>query len=126
MADEIHDNPMIDYLKKNEGLPFHSLAMGLKSVMMGMGWEPPRREKIPAECPKSYNPYTYCPLAFRHEDDMILDYVTQLAIEIKRINGHEMLLFGKDGRMIDRYACEITAYMNGRIHQILKEKKVKK
>jgi len=127
MADGIYDNPIIDYLKGNEGSPFHSVAMGLKSVMMGMGWQPPQSEKkAPALCPKSYNPYNYCPLAFRHEDEMILDYVSQLAIEIKRLNGHEMSLSGDDAKAIDRYCGQITAYMNGRIRQILNEKKGKR
>jgi hypothetical protein len=75
----------------------------------------------PAKCPLSYDPYTYCPLAFRHEDEMVLDYISQLAIEIKRINCHEMSLSGEGARAIDRYACQITAYMNGRIHELLRK-----
>lgn len=81
------------------------------------------KKNIPALCPKSYNPYTYCPLAFRHEDEMIMAYVSSLAVEIKRINGHEMSLSGEDARAIDRYTCQITAYMNGRIHELVKRLK---
>ena len=77
----------------------------------------------PSLCMKTYNPYDYCPLVFRHEDEMIMDYISQLAIDIKRINGHEMSLSGDDARTIDRYACQITAYMNGRIHELVKRLK---
>ena len=77
-------------------------------------------KKVPALCPKSANPYTYCPLVFVHEDDMILSYASSLAVEIKRINGHDMRLSGDDAKAIDRYTCEITAYMNGRIHELVK------
>jgi hypothetical protein len=127
-ADKIFDNPIIDYLKKHvrnhEGLPYWSLATGVQGVMMQMGWDPPEhKEEVPAKCPKSYNPYTYCPLAFRHEDEMILDYIHQLVVDIKRINGIGMSLSGEDAQMVDRYACQITAYMNGRIHELLNFKK---
>jgi hypothetical protein len=80
-------------------------------------------ENIPALCLKSYNPYTYCPLAFKHEDDMILAYVNSLAVEIRRLNGLSMSISGNDARAIDRYCSEITAYMNGRIHELVKRLK---
>jgi len=73
----------------------------------------------PAQCPKSASPYNHCPFVFKHEDDMILSYVSSLACEIKRINGLGNTINANDARMIDRYACEITAYLNGRIHQIV-------
>jgi len=50
---------------------------------------------------------------------MILSYVSSLACEIKRINGLGNTINANDAKMIDRYACEITAYLNGRIHQIV-------
>lgn len=82
-----------------------------------------KKDKIPALCLKSYSPYNFCPLCFRHEDEMVLDYISQLALDIKRINGLGMTLAGADSRMIDRYACQITAYMNGRIHELVKRLK---
>jgi hypothetical protein len=78
--------------------------------------EPIVSGKVPALCLKSYNPYTYCPLAFRHEDEMILSYVHSLVVEIRRLNGLPMSICGHDAQAIDRYCSEITAYMNGRIH----------
>lgn len=79
-------------------------------------------DTIPALCPKSANPYTYCPLVFKHADEMINSYCTALALEIKRVHGlGNTQVDGEDARLIDRYCGEITAYMNGRIHQILND-----
>lgn len=75
-------------------------------------------------CPKASDPYTYCPLAFRHADDMILSYCESLAMEIRRINHLPMQISGDDAKAIDRYCGQITAYMNGRIHQVLKQLKL--
>jgi len=72
-------------------------------------------------CPKSSNPYTYCPLAFKYADDMILSYCSSLVVEIRRANGLPMQISGDDAKAIDRYCGEITAYMNGRIHQGLNQ-----
>lgn len=70
------------------------------------------------KCPLSCNPYTYCPVMFKHADDFILAKVETVAEETKRLlsTGREIDI----PRMIDRYCGEITAYMNGRIHEILK------
>ncbi len=78
---------------------------------------------MPEKCPISANPYNYCPLKFRHEDEMILAEVTMLAQEIKRVNGIITPDTSEEARLIDRYASEITAYMNGRIDQLLRMKK---
>lgn len=75
-------------------------------------------KEVPALCLKSSNPYVYCPLRFRHIDDMILDCVHSLAIEIRRLNGLPMCLSGDEAKSVDRYAGQITAYMNGRIHEL--------
>lgn len=78
---------------------------------------------IPALCPKSANPYTYCPLVFVHEDDFILSMVQALAGEIMRVNGVKSWASGgatESSRLIDHYCREITAYMNGRIHELVK------
>ena len=71
------------------------------------------------KCPKSASPYNYCPLVFRHADEMISSYCVALAVEIRRVNNLPMQISGDDARAIDRYCGEITAYMNGRIHQLL-------
>jgi len=70
---------------------------------------------IPEQCPKSASPYQYCPFVFRHEDDMVLSYISSLAEEIKNSNGDMV----REWKAIDRYSCQITAYLNGRIHQII-------
>ncbi len=77
----------------------------------------------PENCPKSCSPYDYCPLVFRHEDDMILSYCELLAMEIRRVNHLGMQISGDDAKAIDRYCGEITAYMNGRIRQGLEQVK---
>jgi hypothetical protein len=77
--------------------------------------------ETPTKCHKSYNPYTYCPIAFRNEDDMILEYVHSLAVEIKRLNFGTLSLSGDDARAVDRFCGQITAYMNGRIHELIKK-----
>jgi len=84
------------------------------------------KKEIPELCPKSANPYTYCPLVFKHADDMILSYCESLAMEIRRINGHNPQTSGDDAKAIDRYGGQITAYMNGRIHELVKMIKEKK
>jgi hypothetical protein len=53
---------------------------------------------------------------------MVLHYVIALVEEIRRINGLPIQHTGEDARMIDRYGGEITAYLNGRIHQLLEGK----
>ena len=73
----------------------------------------------PALCIKTFNPYTYCPLVFKHEDDMILEYMHSLVIEIRRVNGLPMSISGEDARAIDRYCGQVTAYLNGRIHELV-------
>lgn len=78
------------------------------------------KEVEPAVCKKAHNPYTYCPLAMKHSDDMILSYVNSLAVDIKRLNHLPMRADGIDeARALDRYTGEITAYMNGRVHGII-------
>jgi hypothetical protein len=64
-------------------------------------------------CDKVYNPYTYCPLKFEYEDDVILGYIISLVADIKLRPQHE-------AESIDECTNQITAYMNGRIAQILK------
>ncbi len=75
----------------------------------------------PKVCPKLYSPYEYCPLIFKHADDMILSYCETLAMEIRRVNHLPMQISGDDAKAIDRYCGEITAYMNGRIRQGLEQ-----
>lgn len=72
----------------------------------------------PAKCPEGANPYIYCPLMFVHQDDFIAAKVEILTQEAIRVQGDSVRL----GQIIDRYSCEITAYMNGRIHGILFDK----
>lgn len=71
---------------------------------------------FPAQCPKSASPYNHCPFVFRHEDDMILSYISALVEDVKRSPSEE-------AKSIDRYTCQITAYMNGRIHQAIQHLK---
>lgn len=81
--------------------------------------------QIPALCPKSANPYTYCPLVFMNEDEMIMSYLDGFAQDIKRLNNLPMTLSGDEAEKFDRWCGTITAYMNGRIHELvgmLKEK----
>jgi len=73
----------------------------------------------PTQCPKSASPYNHCPFVFKHEDDMILSYVSTLTEEIRLANGIIRGVSLRESHLIDRYACEITAYLNGRIHQIV-------
>lgn len=77
------------------------------------------KKDIPAKCPKSASPYNHCPFVFRHEDEMVLSYISTLAEEIKRVNGISHANTGDEARIIDQYSCHITAYLNGRIHQII-------
>jgi hypothetical protein len=48
-----------------------------------------------------------------HEDDFILSYVHNIVIETKRLNGLNMEITSEDAKNIDKYACIITAYLNG-------------
>lgn len=84
-------------------------------------------DKSPELCAKSYNPYTYCPLVFKHEDDFILSKIGMFAQEIKRVNNLKnwQSLSGEEAGLFDRYCGEITAYMNGRIHELVKRLKEK-
>ncbi len=75
----------------------------------------------PALCTKSYNPYSYCPLLFKHLDDFISAMVTTVWSETKRLNGLEATISSAEAEMIDRNTGELTAYMNGRIHEILRQ-----
>ena len=50
---------------------------------------------------------------------MILSYVSTLTEEIRLANGISRGVSLRESHLIDRYACEITAYLNGRIHQIV-------
>lgn len=73
-----------------------------------------------SKCPKSASPYKGCPLVFEHEDDAILEYVLLLAEEIRLANGiSQPKDSSREARIIDKAACQISAYMNGRIHQQL-------
>lgn len=72
----------------------------------------------PHICPKSYSPYVYCPLMFMSADDMIGHYLTKFTLDIKRMNGLEMQI-GDEGILVNSYCGEITAYMNGRLHEAL-------
>ncbi len=81
----------------------------------------------PTQCPKSYSPYNYCPLAFMHEDDFILAMLSGAFLDIKRLAGLKQTLSGEEAIMLDSRCKEITAYMNGRIHatiQMLERKEV--
>jgi len=71
---------------------------------------------IPALCAKTNNPYTYCPLIFVHEDDMILSIVTMIFQDAKRIEENSI----EWAQRIDSATRELTAYMNGRIHEAAK------
>lgn len=72
------------------------------------------------KCPNSTNPYTYCPLASRFQDDKVMGYVTTIANEIKRVNGlYDRPMSSEEARLIDRYCGELTAYMDGRIKQVI-------
>ena len=147
MANTMMDNPIVDYLKEHvrnyEGLHYWSLAMGVQGVMERMGWSScehrwddigsylrqcrkcgdiatievkhSKNKKVPALCLKTYNTYDYCPLVLRHEDEMILSYISMLAEDIKRANGNGV----EEVQAIYRHCCEITAYMNGRIHELV-------
>jgi hypothetical protein len=91
--------------------------------MAGRRKEMTKPKRDPAWCVKASDPYHYCPLAFSHQDEMIMKYVTSLVMEIRRINCFNMMsITGADARAIDRYGGQITAYMNGRIHQAIKLK----
>jgi len=70
---------------------------------------------IPPKCPKGADPYTGCPLMFRHEDEALLSMVSLCVQEAIRVQGDEVRLT----QIIDEYTSIISAYMNGRIHGIL-------
>jgi hypothetical protein len=70
-------------------------------------------EEIPAQCPKSANPYTYCPFVFKHENEMILSMVDLLIRDARRARPEEL------ARLADDRTRELTAYMNGRIHGVM-------
>jgi len=72
-------------------------------------------KKEPALCLKTYNPYTFCPLVFKHEDDMILSYISMLSEDIKRLQDDPL----EEAKRIDRTCMTITAYMNGRVHELI-------
>lgn len=78
-------------------------------------------DRSPAQCPKSASPYNYCPLVFRHEDDMILSAISMLATDIKRLSHHNVHVSSDEAKAIDRASCIITAYMNGRVHEAIKQ-----
>lgn len=75
--------------------------------------------KTPTSCPKSYNPYTFCPLKFVYEDDMILYYINSLQNDVIRL--HDQKRDDEIAMRTDRCCSEITAYMNGRIHELIKK-----
>ena len=78
-----------------------------------------RIDDNPALCAKSYNPYDYCPLVFRHEDDFILAMLSTTMQDIKRLAGLDgTYLSGEEAVMLDSRCKELTAYMNGRIHEL--------
>jgi hypothetical protein len=79
----------------------------------------------PEKCPLSYDPYTFCPIKFTCEDDMILEYVSAAVSDTKRFNGLSMSINSEDAISIDRWAGTITAYMNGRIRQALERQNEK-
>lgn len=70
---------------------------------------------IPPKCPKGADPYTSCPLMFRHEDEFILATMSLFAQEVIRVSGDEMRI----DQITDEYTSIITAYQNGRIHALL-------
>lgn len=83
----------------------------------------------PVGCLKSYNPYNYCPLVFKHEDDFIGDMLEAVMHDIKRLAGLNQTLSSEEAVMLDSRCKELTAYMNGRIHElvrVIKELKEKK
>lgn len=84
-------------------------------------------KQIPALCPKSANPYTYCPLVFVSQDDMIMRMIVAFSHEVKRVNHIESwdIERGEDARLIDAMCREVTAYMNGRIHELVRMLKEK-
>ncbi|MDD5722695.1 MAG: hypothetical protein PHY29_03020 [Syntrophales bacterium] len=73
-------------------------------------------------CPGSYDPYVYCPLMFKKQDDTILNFVQTIVSETHRISESTP---GDEARMIDRYAGELSAYLNGRIRQIIEDFEIK-
>lgn len=73
------------------------------------------------QCPKSASPYKYCPLVFVHEDDMVLSYVYSLVDDFRRVQGNQ----SEEAKIIDKHACQITAYLNGRLHQAITQLKEK-
>jgi hypothetical protein len=50
---------------------------------------------------------------------MVLLYVEQLAQDIKRLNHISPMTSLDEAQIIDRYTGQITAYLNGRIQQII-------
>ncbi len=81
---------------------------------------PDENRTPPALCAKSYNPYTYCPLMFKHQDDFISTKIEEVWAETKRLNGLDRVCKGDEAKMLDRYIGEITAYMNGRIDEVIR------
>lgn len=75
---------------------------------------------MPSGCLKSYNPYDYCPLLFKNEDDFISQMLEAAMHDIKRLAGLEQTLSGEEAVMLDSRCKELTAYMNGRIHELVR------
>lgn len=81
----------------------------------------------PTLCAKTNNPYTYCPLVFVHEDDFILAMLSMTMQDIKRLAGLDgTSLSGEEAVMLDSRCKELTAYMNGRIDEVIRLFKTKK
>lgn len=70
------------------------------------------------KCPKSADPYNYCPWLMRVEDEMILKYLDLLVQDIRRLNNLPMEYGGDEAREVDRTCATITAYMNGRLREV--------
>lgn len=71
-------------------------------------------------CPVSHSPYHGCPFLFEFEADDIVNYLHSFAVEIKRVNNLPMNAGSVDeSQAIDKYACMISAYINGRVKQAI-------
>lgn len=65
-------------------------------------------------CRKAYNSYTDCPLATTYEDDQINAYLGNFADRLQ--------YRPEDAARLQDETCKIiTAYMNGRIYQAMRE-----
>ncbi len=71
-------------------------------------------------CPVSQSPYHHCPFVFEHESGDVLNYLTSFAIELKRVNNLKMDIDKESESVaLDKFACIISAYINGRVKQAI-------